>query len=176
MPFLVTDALSVALRQKIILAYPSISEKVLDAQTLQALAGHIRAGGTVIAPNVVGGGMGVLFGIAQVQPSRVQQNISLTPDHPLTLEFEGSDERVLPIATSRAPDTEIGTNGYRVDGGSVVTTFDDGSAAIVERRLAAAQSRLDSTSISCCSAPMAADWKVWRVSMRTVTRQRLTYC
>lgn len=119
-PFTITDDARIATQQKVVLVYPIVSGKVLDGEILQALAQHARNGGTLIASNLAGGGLGPIFGIREPMPSRQHTRITLDSSHPLTQAFAAPDDRQLPFASTKPGHAPFGTNGYKLDGATAL--------------------------------------------------------
>lgn len=127
-PFTMTQDPARAMRHDVVLAYPSISGRVLQAQALRGLAAHIRSGGTVLTFDLAGGGLEELFGVASREPGRGRSEIrwldsALPPEDRLT-RFNGAR-------------TEVQVGSYGIDPTTAVRMgdFEDGSAAAVCRRV-----------------------------------------
>lgn len=127
-PFTLTRDPWRALRHDVVLAYPSISGRVLSAEALRGLADHIRGGGTVLTFDLAGGGLEELFGIASQAAGRGRSEIrwldpSLAPGDRLTR------------FNARRAEVQIGTNGIVPTTAVRLAVFDDGTAAAVCRRV-----------------------------------------
>ena len=134
-PFLITRDFRAALEHRVVLVYPTLSGRVLSSEALAALARHPRSGGTLIATNVLGGGLNELFGFTDVVPSRTRGEVRLNPDLPLTARFEDPRERRLPLGNGPHRGS-LGTYGYTAAAEPPLATYDDGTAAITRRELA----------------------------------------
>jgi peptidoglycan/xylan/chitin deacetylase (PgdA/CDA1 family) len=117
-PFVITRDYHSALTHRVVLVYPIISGRTLSADALRALAGFK---GTLIATNVLGGGLAETFGFAEAVPSRTRSTISFAPS--AIKRFGLDDPRE---STLRAP----AAYGYTKPVEPPLATFDDGSAAI----------------------------------------------
>jgi peptidoglycan/xylan/chitin deacetylase (PgdA/CDA1 family) len=133
-PFLITRDFRAALEHRVVLVYPTLSGSVLSPEALAALARHPRAGGTLIATNVLGGGLNELFGFSNVVPSRARVEVRLNPDLPLTARFEDPQERRLPLGNGPHRGS-LGSYGYTAPAEPPLATYDDGTAAITRREL-----------------------------------------
>lgn len=132
-PFVVTDRPDQALRHRVVLVYPTLSGKVLSRDALQQLATHPREGGTLIACGGVGGGLEEVFGISAMQESRTPTALRFHGD-PWSLREEGSTQGwTVPLHHPNGVEPPIGVTLYRSVTASVLASYDDGSAAVVQR-------------------------------------------
>jgi len=132
-PFLFTTNTARALQHRVVLAYPEISGRVLTASELRALAAHPRTGGTLIAANVLGGGLENIFGFAQAVPSKAHYEIGFPAQHPLTASFTHPRERVIRVAEPKNPAAVAGTHHYTQPAVPPLAIYEDGTAAILLR-------------------------------------------
>ena len=133
-PFRITRDYREALRHRVVLVYPIISGRVLDADGLRALARFPAQGGTLIGVNVAGGGLEEVFGFSEARPSRAPRDIAFDPAHPLSRPFTDPLERVIPFSNPASGPDAAGSVGY-LGAKLPVARFDDGSAAITARRV-----------------------------------------
>ncbi len=133
-PFLITRDFRAAVEHRVVLVYPTLSGGVLSREALAALARHPRSGGTLIATNVLGGGLNELFGFRDVVPSRARAEVRLNPDLPLTARFEDPRERRLPLGNGPHRGA-LGSYGYTAPAEPPLATYEDGTAAITRREL-----------------------------------------
>lgn len=125
-PFILTQDSNRALRHDVVLAYPTISGRVLTAEALRGLADHVRSGGTVLTFDLAGGGLEELFGIVSQEAGRGRSEIrwldpSLKPGDRLTR------------FNARRAEVQIGTNGIVPTTAERYADFNDGTAAAVCR-------------------------------------------
>lgn len=132
-PFLLTTNTAQALTHRVVLVYPQLSGAVLAAPELRALAAHPRTGGTLIAANVLGGGLEGIFGFAQAVPSKAHYEIGFPTQHPLTAGFTHPRERVIRVAEPKNPAAIAGTHHYTQPAVPPLAIYEDGSAAILLR-------------------------------------------
>jgi len=130
-PFTITRDWADAVRHRVVFVYPEMSGASLMPDALRGLVAFAHGGGTLIADNVLVGGMNDVFGFRDAVPahSRFEVRFGATD---LTAAFTDSLERVVRLG-DRSRQTEAGwTVGY---GGvnAPVATFDDGTAAITRR-------------------------------------------
>ncbi|MCP9440976.1 MAG: hypothetical protein NNA20_00135 [Nitrospira sp.] len=146
-PFLITDQPSRALNHHVVLVYPFLSGKVLNREAIQQLAAHPARGGTLIACGTIGGGLEEVFGIAhQREPS--YPAALLVHDEPWTLKGVSSSQEAsapgqeasapewgVPLRHPQGSEPPIGVTSYRPSTATVLASYDDGSAAILQRAI-----------------------------------------
>ncbi|HEY8106231.1 MAG TPA: polysaccharide deacetylase family protein, partial [Gemmatimonadales bacterium] len=133
-PFVITRDFRTALEHRVVLVYPMISGSVLSGEALAALGRHARSGGTLIATNVLGGGLSDLFGFGDVVASRTRAEVRLNPGLPLTARFDDPRELHLPLGNGPQRGS-LGSYGYTTPVEPPLATYDDGTAAITRREL-----------------------------------------
>ncbi|GGE34741.1 hypothetical protein GCM10011367_06400 [Marinicauda pacifica] len=126
-PFTMTRDPARAMGHEVVLAYPSISGRLLPAEALSGLADHVRRGGTVLTFDLAGGGLEALFGVASRHPGRGRSEIrwldaSLAPG-----------DRLTRFNSPRA-EAQVGSYGIVPTTAVRMANFDDGTAAAVCRR------------------------------------------
>jgi hypothetical protein len=126
-PFIVTDRYEEALKHHVVLAYPTISGRVLSKEALQALAAFPRNGGTLIGFEILGGGLNEVFGFGDMTASRGHKTLTLTSAFAGHLDEK---EAVIPLA---GPSGAMPAEQFSVTTGTPVARYDDGSTAIVQR-------------------------------------------
>lgn len=135
-PFTITrDALQ-ATRHQVVLVYPAISGRAFDEKGLIALRSHVTHGGTLIATQVLGGGLQDLFGFDTVSESRSHYRIDFDNAAPLTEPslawLDHPHERSVLLGNAENPDSAIGTQAY--DGAkTALARFGDGSPALIKQ-------------------------------------------
>jgi hypothetical protein len=140
-PFVITRDYHEALRHRVVLVYPTISGLALPADAIQALTRYPQAGGTLIADQVVGGGMASTFGFADVLPSRTRYTLRFAA--PASARFGLVDDRETtlrlgdPAAKTSTPYHAFPSYGYTAPVEPPLAVYDDGSAAITQRRVGA---------------------------------------
>lgn len=127
-PFILTQDPQQALQHDVLLAYPSISGKVLSPSALRGLADHIRGGGTVLTFDLAGGGLEELFGIASEDAGRGRSEIRW-------LDAALAPEDRLSRFNAQRAEAQIGTSGINPTTAVRLADFDDGTAAAVCRRV-----------------------------------------
>lgn len=132
-PFLLTTNTAQALQHRVVFAYPRLSGAVLTAPELRALAAHPRTGGTLIAANVLGGGLENVFGFEQAVASQQHYEIGFTAQHPLTAGFTHPRERVFRVAEPKDPAAIAGKYHYTQPTVPPLAVYEDGTAAILLR-------------------------------------------
>ncbi|MDH3229329.1 MAG: polysaccharide deacetylase family protein [Alphaproteobacteria bacterium] len=131
-PFSVTTDYRQALRHKVILVYPTISGSVLTQEALQALGRVPRDGGTLIGSRVLGGGLQEVFGFEDAVPSRQRFRVNLAGGA-----GDAADPREswLPLGAASGDGAAIGSYAYTNPLTAPLATYEDGSAAIIHRRV-----------------------------------------
>lgn len=130
-PFTLTEDYREAVQHPLLMVYPVISGKVLGQPALAALAAHANGGGTLIGSNVLGGGLASLFGFTEAVPSSTRHQLRFAPGHPLPPRYFGTPEHTLTLGSNAQP---TGTYSYSAPSGSVLASYEDGSAAIITRK------------------------------------------
>lgn len=133
-PFTVTRDVSEAVRHKVVLVYPFVSGLVLKPEELRALAAYPTTGGTLVASNVLGGGLKEVFGFGDVLPSRKRFAMTFSAESQSWLGFDEPEEQIIRFGdAARSAEAQLGTHGYS-RASETVASFDDGTAAITRRR------------------------------------------
>lgn len=120
-PITVTQDPAKAMRHRVVLVYPIVSGRVLEAPAIRGLAEHVRGGGTVLAFNLAGGGLGELFGVGEGVELRTRTRLRWTAP------TEAPEEAESVVSSTR--ETQISSVGYRPGSARVLATFEDGSVA-----------------------------------------------
>lgn len=123
LPFTMTTSPERALRHRVILAYPTISGRVLSAAALRGLSRHVGDGGTLLAFDLQGGGLEGVFGVAGIQPARTRETLRWTS-------AGAPDERVTYFSSARS-DLPMASQSFQLAGAEVLATFEDGGAGVV---------------------------------------------
>lgn len=124
-PITVTQDVDKALRHRVVLVYPIISGRVLQAHQLRALAGHVRGGGTVLAFNLAGGGLEDLFGVGEGRELSSRTRLNWT-----TASGEARQDQIVVSGTG---ETKVGSVGYAAGTARALARFDDGSVGVACR-------------------------------------------
>jgi len=130
-PFLITQDWREAVRHRVVLVYPDVSGATLSPDALHALAALPRHGGTLLANQVLVGGMNEVFGFDSALPARTRFELRWSAT-PLTAAFSDPAERSIALG-DRSRQTEAQwTVGY-TRASDPVAAFDDGTAAVTRR-------------------------------------------
>lgn len=130
-PFRITRNVHEALAHKVVLVYPMISGKVLKPEELQALAEFPKTGGTLIAVQVLGGGLNQVFGFRDAVASRQRYDMTLATADPLLADLTDPREQRLRVGIRDKGIEVMGTYGY-TDASAPLARFDDGTAAVTQ--------------------------------------------
>ncbi|RSH64801.1 polysaccharide deacetylase family protein [Stutzerimonas stutzeri] len=128
-PFTITDDVAEATRHNVVLVYPLLSGRTLDDAGRTALRRHVEAGRTLIATQVLGGGLHDLFGFETTLESRAHHSITFEQAPALGWISDPHEKTVL-LGQPDLPTSWIGTQTY-VNAQQVLARFEDGSAALV---------------------------------------------
>ncbi len=135
-PFVVTDEPERALRHQVVLIYPRLSGAVFQPATLRALGDFAREGGTLLAVNVLGGGLDAVFGFEGVRARRDHMRVRFDAERPLLAGLADPRESEIRIAATDPPATRIGSHDYLAPAEPPLAVYEDGAAAVVQRRFA----------------------------------------
>jgi hypothetical protein len=135
-PFFVTRDLPQALQHRLVLIYPHIDATTFSRSQLEAIRRHVEAGGSVFAQCAVAGAPGTLFGFQQAVASKRRHSVRFAPGaDPLLRYLDRPEELEIRLGSDRYAEI-FWTHGYMPDSGAtVLAQFDDGSAALLRKRL-----------------------------------------
>ena len=132
-PFTVTEDYRKALKHKVVLVYPIISGKVLDAAALKAIAAFPRSGGTLIAAHVLGGGLNEVFGFEEAVASKAHFEMHIHRDHMEMAAFRDPRELRVPLGKRGDGAVRMGTYSYAMPRQPPLAVYEDGAAAITRK-------------------------------------------
>ena len=142
-PFFVTRDLGQALRHTLVIVYPAADGRTFNGEQVRQLNLHVSNGGSVLSFNVLAGALKSLFGFRDLVPSRRRhQLIFNASSDPIEQYLNRPEEREVQLGNSKY-DEIFWTNGYSSDGTSeVLAHFDDGTAAVLRKKLGTGTSYL----------------------------------
>jgi hypothetical protein len=142
-PFFVTRDLDQALRHSLVIVYPAADGRTFNAEQVRQLNLHVSNGGSVLSFNVLAGALKSLFGFRDLVPSRHRHRVIFNASSdPIERYLNRSEEREVQLGNSKY-DEIFWTNGYSSDGTSeVLAHFDDGTAAVLRKKLGTGTSYL----------------------------------
>jgi hypothetical protein len=135
-PFTITQDWREAISHRVVWVYPRISGAFFSADALRGLGAIPRNGGTLLANEVVGGGLEEMFGFSSVEPSRVRRTLRMTSAGIARFSLTDSAEQVLRLSrptTDSLRNSAIGSYSYRPTTAESLALFDDGQTAISHR-------------------------------------------
>ncbi|MFO0775961.1 MAG: hypothetical protein U0172_14980 [Nitrospiraceae bacterium] len=132
-PFVVTTDAKKALQHRVVMVYPLISGRVLSPEALKALAAHPRQGGTLIATDILGGGLEEVFGFAEMRTTKDHYALRLATGSPLLTDFTDPAEQTIPLGNREKGMQPIPARAYLETRESALATYDDGTTAITQR-------------------------------------------
>jgi hypothetical protein len=129
-PFVVTRDYQEALKHRVILVYPTITGTSFSREAIRALAAVPRNGGTLIATQVLGGGLEEVFGYSDVTIALHNREIRWNRAHPLMERMTDPAEWVTKL--NGKEENSVGTYSYRQARG-VLGSYPDGSVALTAK-------------------------------------------
>lgn len=136
-PFVVTQDVALALRHRVVLVYPTISGKVLPAESLRALARHPAQGGSLLGFLVEGGGLQEVFGFSEVAQGTRHHQVQFDRTQALTNILTEERELTVPFASARADDgTNLASVSYQ-GATQALARYEDGTVAMTSRQVGA---------------------------------------
>ena len=129
-PFLITTDYETALQHDVVLVYPIISGKLLSSDALKALADFPRQGGTLMAVNVLGGGMQSIFGFEDVIETKNHHRLNFNEGYALTEDFKSLYQHSIKVGSETNSTRNPGLNSYTQPENLPIAVYEDGSAAI----------------------------------------------
>jgi peptidoglycan/xylan/chitin deacetylase (PgdA/CDA1 family) len=112
--------------------YPYVSGKVLDDRGLRALDQFALDGGTVIAVNVLGGGLQKTFGFDSIAESKNHFLLEFS-EEPFVAELKIGSDGKMAFGDSRRPDTLTGSISYGITDAGVLARYENGDPAIIKK-------------------------------------------
>ena len=134
-PFTITRDVTQAIRHNVVLAYPTVSGRVLETKAVEALRQHVARGGTLIATQVLGGGVQDLFGFDSVVESRhhrIDFDTDTADTEPSLSWINHPHERSVLLGNPDNPASWMGTQVYE-GAVNVMARFEDGAPALIQR-------------------------------------------
>lgn len=134
-PFSITRSAAAAAKHKVVMVYPVISGKVMSGEDLRMIAAIPDNGGTLIACNVYGGGMGEVIGYKDIAPSAKRTKFTICKGSKLLFVnniFKDLIDNELLIAGKNTSGS-LETVGYTGATNSIID-FEDGNACMVYKK------------------------------------------
>ena len=129
-PFVVTRDYHEALKHRVILIYPTMTGTSFSREAIRALGAVPRNGGTLIATQVLGGGLEEVFGYSGAVVASLQQEIRWNRSHPLMERMIDPAEWVTVLNGKQ--ENSIGTYAY-VEAKGALGSYPDGSVAVTAK-------------------------------------------
>jgi peptidoglycan/xylan/chitin deacetylase (PgdA/CDA1 family) len=146
LPFRVVTDLSRALEHDVLIVYPALTGSGSSAETLQSLAAHVRAGNTVMAFSVIGGGMQALFGFEDTVERRSLDAVTFQDSELSSVFLLHEAERSIPLESLSDDPNAVGAGlpgvSYSAPRHPAVALYGDGSAAITHNFFSTESGRL----------------------------------
>lgn len=133
-PFIVTKDVNAALEHHTVLTYPHISGKVLSEESLKAMALHPKNGGTLIAVNVLGGGLQETFGFRKSIDGQKHKQLIFSPKWLSYINTERrshANENHIQLAHKNKASL-IDVTAYKELKNPALATYENGDPAIIE--------------------------------------------
>lgn len=132
-PFSITRSLDEALKHRVIMVYPSLTGANTDSVLLRRLTEHVKSGGTLIATNVVGGGMRTLFGYRNSAEHSSRQQLQIQPFGIGKNLGDGQSAFIVQLGDPQLPKSGLPGCHYTGSTQPPLALFQDGSAAITHK-------------------------------------------
>ena len=129
-PFTLTEDYREALQHSVVMVYPVISGKTMAAQALSALAEFTRQGGTLVATNVLGGGLNGLFGFSEALASTAHTQMRFGSENAFVQRYFGTAKQTMTLASPAQP---RGAYSYSSPTGTVLAQYEDGTPALISK-------------------------------------------
>lgn len=129
-PFILTRDYREALKHRVILVYPTITGSSFSRETIRMLGAVPRNGGTLIATQVLGGGLEEVFGYSGTVVASRHQEIRWNRAHPLMEQMTDPAEWVTKLNGKQ--ENSIGTYAY-VQARGALASYADGSVAVTAK-------------------------------------------
>ena len=133
LPFLMTTDWREALKHRVVLVYPRVSGKLIEAEALRQLAQHPHNGGVLMAFDVLGGGLNQTFGIQGSTPANSHFRMRFTNQEAQRHAFDDANEQELSLGNRTKSPKALGTLSYTLTDGDSLAQYEDGSAAMVSK-------------------------------------------
>lgn len=134
-PFVITRDVAQATRHNVVLVYPTLSGRVMDTASVDALRQHVTGGGTLIATQVLGGGVQDLFGFQSVVEShhhRIDFDADAVESEPSLGWIDHPYERSVLLGNPDNRQSWMGTQVYE-GAETVMARFEDSAPALIKR-------------------------------------------
>ncbi len=129
-PFHIVSSVDEAVQHRVVLVYPSLIGGTTAPADLQKLATHVRSGGTLLAFDVIGGGMPEVFGFGHSEEVPLHKLVQLQT-LPLTAGLiDDAVAATIRLGSPDEPDTGLPGISYTDLKQPPLAVFEDGSAAI----------------------------------------------
>lgn len=129
-PFVVTRDYREALKHRVILVYPTITGMSFSREAIRELGAVPRNGGTLIATQVLGGGLEEVFGYSGAVVASRNQEIRWNRAHPLMERMTDPAEWVTKLNGKQ--ENSVGTYAY-VQARGALGSYPDGSVAVTAK-------------------------------------------
>ncbi|MFC1754771.1 polysaccharide deacetylase family protein [Thermoproteota archaeon] len=132
-PFVITKDYKRALKHKVVLVYPYISENALPKNALNALAKHPLKGGVLLGMNVVYPAIQKVFGFKGARFSKDHFELTFNTSQDLASTFTEPEEKVIKIGKKDVAGSGIRSFSYLKPSNTPLAVFNDGTAAITKK-------------------------------------------
>jgi peptidoglycan/xylan/chitin deacetylase (PgdA/CDA1 family) len=129
-PFRIVTDPAEALHHKVIMVYPSLSGANTSPAALQGFAAHVRAGGTLLAFSVLGGGLEEVFGFGSAVESPLHHTLDFARTEFSRDFVQSPAESHIYLESLRTPELGIPGIDYLDPKHPPVAVYEHGTAAI----------------------------------------------
>ncbi len=137
-PFFVTQNLSEALRHRLVILYASVDARTFTPADLEEIRRHVEAGASIFAFSATAGPQGALFGFREAAASKHRHLVRFERGADAALRYLDRPEALeIRLGSDSIPEI-FWTLGYTPEpGAAVFARFEDGTAALVRKRIGA---------------------------------------
>jgi len=135
-PFIMTTDVDRALTHDVVFVYPMISGRTVAPKDLRALGQYPQQGGTVIATNVLGGGLNSIFGFSEVRETKDHAFVDFNLETIEGQKLQAIGQHKIKIGSETKIASNPGSNAYLSPAQPPIAVYEDNQPAIVKRDFA----------------------------------------
>ncbi len=139
-PFLVTQNYKAALKHQMVVVYPMLSGRYLNAEALRAMAEFPRNGGVLVAFNVTSEGISEVFGFKKSAPQFKSYELRFERTVPENSHMGNAGNWIIHLGNKEAGVDPIATTSYIGTLNKPIAYYEDNLAAITVKQYAKGKS------------------------------------
>ena len=132
-PFILTTDVERALTHDAVFVYPMISGRTMAPKDLRALGQYPQKGGTLIATNVLGGGLNEIFGFEEVRETKEYAFVDFDLQTNEGQKLQAIGQHKIKIGSETKIASNPGSNAYLLPLQAPIAVYENGQAAITKR-------------------------------------------